>query len=220
MLRIFIMIVIACLAALCGVAWAGPVCGPWEPSSNPYRGDQAEAVMRLTEIPEDERRTLADMVRQQYGSVRELVYVSRDGIVGGGDLANLRHMNFGDGRICQGPVNRSTWPAGRREVARVFTVGRWAVLVFDSCRNVALADQGAALPQPAQHGPGDVRSGGVALWPPLVDLFRTLPEDILAVPEPSGLLLVLGALGAMGLVHLVRPAAGRRGRRGGRGGRG
>lgn len=149
-------VTIAVAAAIYSAPAHAAQCGPWNPATDPYKGDQAEAVMRLAEIPDAERRVLADMVRQQYGWQR--VMVNSTGIVGA-DLADLRSMNFGAGRICAGPVDRSTWPAGRHEAARAYTVGRWSVLVFDSCRNVALATNLAALPAAKPYTPADVRAG-------------------------------------------------------------
>ena len=160
-------------------------CGPWEPARDPYQGDQAEAVMRLAEIPAAERRLLADMVRQQYGWQR--VMVSRSGMVGA-ELADLRSMNYGNGRICAGAVDRSAWPAGRHEAARAYTTGRWSVLVFDSCRNVALATNTAALPPSSPYTPQEVRAGYRG---GLGSLFG-VPS--MSVAEPSSMALAIPAL--------------------------
>ena len=176
------------LACVLGVlsmsAVAAPGCGPWEPARDPYRGDQAEAVMRLVEIPEIERRQLADMVRQRYGWRR--VMVGRDSI-DGGRLGELRSMNFGAGRICAGPVDRSTWPAGRHESGLAFTVGRWSVIPFDSCRNVALASETMALLPPRPYTPAEIRAGQRGGLGAL-----GLPS--MSVPEPSTWPLVAVAL--------------------------
>jgi hypothetical protein len=188
-------------AAYSTAAHAAPAaaqCGPWNPATDPYRGDQAEAVMRLTEIPEAERRQLADMVRQQYGWQR--VMVPRSGQVG--ELREIRAMNFGAGRICAGPVDFSAWPAGRHESAKAYTVGRWSVLVFDSCRNVALATNGAALPPPAAPS----REALEAARGPVIGFAPDGPPEVRrTVPEPGA--LALAALAIMGAIGI-----GRRGR--------
>lgn len=176
-------VTIAVAAAIYSAPTHAAECGPWNPATDPYQGDQAAAVMRLDEIPEAERRQLADMVRQQYGWAR--VMVGRAGIVGA-ELAELRSMNFGTGRICAGPVDRSTWPAGRHEAARAYTVGRWSVLVFDSCRNVALATNLAALPAAKPYSPADVRAGYRGSLGSLTNPMQ--------VPEPAGIALAAVAL--------------------------
>lgn len=176
-------VTIAVAAAIYSAPTYAAECGPWNPATDPYQGDQAEAVMRLAEIPEAERRQLADMVRQQYGWQR--VMVGRAGIVGA-ELADLRSMNFGAGRICAGPVDRSTWTAGRHEAARAYTVGRWSVLVFDSCRNVALATNLAALPAATPYTRADVRAGYRGSLGSLA--------NPLQVHEPAGIALAVVAL--------------------------
>ena len=135
---------------------AAPVC-PWpDPGADPFRGDQAAAVMALAEIPLAERIQLADQVRQQYGWRR--VMVTRDA-ADDGRLTELRSMNFGAGRICAGAVDRSMWPPGRHESGRAFAVGRWTVVTFDSCRNVALATDAWAMPAPVPETRESVREG-------------------------------------------------------------
>ena len=181
-------VTIAVAAAVYSTGAHAAQCCPWNPATDPYQGDQAAAVMRLTEIPEDVRKQLADMVRQRYGWQR--VMVNSTGIVGA-ELTNLRSMNFGNGRICAGCVDRSTWPAGRHEAARAYTVGRWSVLVFDSCRNVALATNLAALPAPAAPS----REALEAARGPA---FNFGPDDgalvVRPLPEPGALALTAVAL--------------------------
>lgn len=185
------------VALAAALAWSTTAraadCGPWNPATDPYQGDQAQAVMRLTEIPEDERRLLADMVRQGYGWQR--VYVSRDGVVGA-ELGEVRDMNYGTGRVCPGPVDRSTWPAGRHEAARAFIAGRWAVLLMDSCRNVAVATHYGALVPAVAYAAADVRAG-----------YRAgLGAPSMTVPEPTSLGLALGAVTVAGVISQGRAA--------------
>ena len=55
-------VVAAAYSTAAHAAPAAAQCGPWNPATDPYRGDQAEAVMRLTEIPEAERRLIAKTI--------------------------------------------------------------------------------------------------------------------------------------------------------------
>lgn len=173
-------------------------CGWPDPGANPYRGDQADAVMLLTEIPAYERGQLADMVRQGYGARRGKTRVGRSDI-DGGRLVNLRSMNSGAGAICRGPVDRSMWPAGRSEAASEYSVGRWSVLVFDSCRNVALADNTEALPPPAPPSREGLRT------PARLGLFAPGTAAPLEVPEPGSL-----ALTALAVLLAIRMRGPRR----------
>lgn len=183
----------AALAAVVLAVAAGPAqaatCAWPDPGADRYRGDPAAAVMRLSEIPTDERLQLADMVRQGYGWRR--VMVSRDA-VDGGRLSDLRSMNFGAGRVCQGEVDRSMWTAGRNEAARGYSLGRWSVLHFESCNNVALATDTLALPAPAaptRAGLRQAQGGGMPAWA------QAVPAGTNQIPEPPALaLLALAAL--------------------------
>lgn len=159
-----------------GAAEAEPVCRWPEPARDPFRGDAAEAVLRLDEIPDDERRMLAVMVRQRFGG--RVVHVGRDH-VDDGRLGRLRQMNFGAGRVCEGLVDRSMWPAGRNERAVAYVHGRWAVVVFVSCNNVALADNLEALPAPAEPSRALLeasRGPVVTLGPEGLSLVHSVPE--------------------------------------------
>jgi hypothetical protein len=178
--------VLAVAAALVSVAASAQTC-KWEPATDPFRGDQAAAVMALQEIPLSERIQLADMVRQQYAWRR--VYVTRDS-VDAGRLADMRSMNWGNGRVCPGAVDRSAWPVGRHESGRAYSVGRWAVLVMDSCRNVALATDTYAMPVPAPETRETVREGYRGGLGSL---------GVSAAPEPGSLALAVLALAGVAL---------------------
>jgi len=186
-----LLVAVALVLACAAVPVFAKTC-PWpEPGADPYRGDAAEAVERLP-IPASERSTLAAMVRLDYGWSR--IAVGRDDI-DGGRYADLRAMNFGSGRICDGLVDRSMWTAGRQEVAKVYTVGRYSVLHFASCNNVALATYTLALDEPLRGRElFDARKQQQQIAPGLGGPFAAP----VAVPEPSsialGLLAVLAAL--------------------------
>jgi len=172
-------------------ARADAVC-PWpDPGRDPYRGDAAAAVERLTAIPEGERRTLAGMVRQRFGG--RVVYVGRDQM-DDGRLGELRDMNFGAGRVCRGLVDRSSWPAGRHERAVAYVVGRWAVLVFASCNNVAWATNLDALPEPVAPEPSRERleaARGPVLWFWQEQVPHAEGGQVRHVSEPGGFALAV-----------------------------
>ena len=105
-------------------------------------------------------------------------------------------MNFGTGRVCRGEVDRSMWTAGRNERAVAYVHGRWAVLVFQSCGNVAVADNLEALPEPAQPS----REALQASRGPVISLDPDAGFVVRRVPEPGSLALaVLAVLCAVGM---------------------
>lgn len=138
----------ALIAALCAAysIGANAACVWADPGSNPYTGDKAAAVRKLTDIPAGTRERLAELVEARAG---RHVVVTRDQI-DGGRYVGLRDMNFGAGRICPGAVDRSMWPVLHQEGAMVFQEGRYAVLWFSRCGNVAWAEDPKARPSVAQ----------------------------------------------------------------------
>lgn len=174
-------------------------CGPWDPGSAPYGGGPdaaAAAVERLPNLSADARRQLADQVRQRYGGQR--VMVSASGISGG--FANLRDMNGAGGHICHGPVDRSTWPAGRNESGWAYSYGSEAVLVLDSCGNVAQITNTAALPPPAAPSREALRRGASTSTLAYAVLPFAAPADatVHRVPEPvTGWLVGMALLAAL-----------------------
>lgn len=180
---------------------------PWpDPGRSPYTGDKAAAVRRLP-IPEAEREQLAQMVALRFGWRQ--VLVQRDG-VDGGRLADLRHMNFAQGRVCPGLVDISMWPADRVERALAYSVGPWVVLVFSACGNVALATD-TAVPAPAL-GARDAhaarqRAGATGGGPA-----GRAAGVVGQVPEPAGLgLAALGLCLVLGRRMRLARGAGRAG---------
>ncbi len=138
----------ALVAALCAAysIGANAACIWADPGSNPYTGNKAAAVRKLTDIPAGTRERLAELVEARAG---RHVVVTRDQI-DGGRYVGLRDMNFGSGRICPGAVDRSMWPVLHQEGAMVFQEGRYAVLWFSRCGNVAWAEDPKARPSVAQ----------------------------------------------------------------------
>lgn len=127
-------LLIAVSSALFSVS-ANAMCTWANPGANPYTGDKAEAVRRLEGIPAGTRERLAELVAARAG---RHVVVTRDQI-DGGRYVGLRDMNFGSGRICPGEIDRSMWPVNHQEGAMVFQEGKFAVLWFSRCGNVAWA---------------------------------------------------------------------------------
>lgn len=136
---------IAVMSALV-ISSANAACVWADPGSNPYTGDKAAAVRKLADIPSGTRERLAELVEKRAG---RHVVVTRDQI-DGGRYVGLRDMNFGNGRICPGAVDRSMWPVLHQEGAMVFQEGRYAVLWFSRCGNVAWAEDPKARPSVAQ----------------------------------------------------------------------
>lgn len=146
-----------------------------DPGANPYTGNKAVAVRRLEDIPAGTRERLAELVEARAG---RHVVVTRDQI-DGGRYVGLRDMNFGSGRVCPGEIDRSMWPIDHQEGAMVFQEGRYAVLWFSQCGNVAWAIEPTARPSVAQ----------------LKDEMRaTKGEAISAVAEPGTLWMIGAAL--------------------------
>lgn len=172
------------------------VCDWNNPGANRSMIDTATAIMRLTEIPEDVRRTLADMAGHRTGvqhSWRQVV-ATRDQI-DAGRYVELRNMNWGkDGRICIGPVDRSRWPADHFERGRLFQVGPWAVIVFSACGNVAQVTDVMA-PLPTREHTID-RNGWRQAYIPGMSAPAGAGSTF-SVPEPGSLLLAGMALLAL-----------------------
>lgn len=172
-----------------------------EPGRNPYTGPKAAAVMRLEEIPLDERRALADMVGQAYSG--QVIAWTRDGDRDG-RFVNLRDMNFGaDGLIVPGAVDTSGWAPGHTEGARVFCAGYHCVAWFARCGNIARVDD-SKLPAPAlsaREAHAARLAGGTGLRLP----GGGAGGGARAVPEPAG-----WALGLLAVVLAVRMRGPRR----------
>lgn len=181
------------LAALVPAAGAA-TCPPWEPASAPYQGDPVAAVKRLPIAPDD-KALLVMMVGQGFGGVR--AYSGPAGVEGRSlNLANRRFMNGAGGRVCEGATNYSRFPAGRREVGWVYVAGRSAVIVYDSCGNVELADNLNALPPPPEPSRQALRAAQAARQGSSLAALLA-PGAAHQVPEPGTLaLLALAALAA------------------------
>jgi hypothetical protein len=154
-----------------------------EPGRDPYTGDKAAAVRRLTEIPAETRETLALMVEGRFSAV--VTTWTREGEASG-RFGQLADMNFGQGRIVPGPVDVSGWPPGHREGAMVFAANGYAVAWFARCGNIArVVDLHApAAPVSAREAHAARLAGGSGLRMP-----GGQGGGGRAVPEPAGWLL-------------------------------
>lgn len=186
-----------CLIALVALAFApaaAKVCDWSNPGTDKYTGDPSSAVDRLAEVPADVRDVLRAKIKAGLG---RMVLIGRDQ-VDGGRLVNLRSMNFGGGRICDGPVDRSAWTSGRLEQAMSYEDRGYAVLHVKSCNNVTLATDTTYI------APADAKSAFDAqraqasepqLWfgtgPGLIAPQQTDESAVAtAVPEPGSLALL------------------------------
>lgn len=108
------------------------------------------------------------------------VTISRDGISApfGATAANLRDMHWGKTR-CDGPVDRSAWPANHTELALVYCAEGQCVAIPRTCGNVSRIDFAAKY-----RAEPEIR--------PEYDPY--IPRDINTVPEPSSIALVALAL--------------------------
>lgn len=167
--------VVAIAAAAYSVS-AQAQCVWADPGANPYTGGKAEAVLKLDGIPQGTRLRLAELVAARVGFRQ--VLVTRDQI-DGGRLTDLRDMNFGDGRICQGAVDRSMWSATHAEPAMAWQEGKHVVLWFVRCGNIARATDPSARETVTQ----------------LKENAETIKaQGIRQVSEPEGLALLAVAL--------------------------
>ena len=125
------------VALVAGHTWAA--C-PWaDPGADPYRGTPSAAINRMADIPAPVRAELVELRGMGAGVP---VRVTRDAILGMDGAArftNLRDMNFGDGAVCRGAVDRSMWPEGHIELATAYSAQGYVVLHFRRCQNIARA---------------------------------------------------------------------------------
>lgn len=145
---------------------AAAVCSWADPGKHPYMRPQAEALADYADIPAADRARLARRIATS--DYDDIATIARDRIEGARYYGNLRDMHFGDGRVCRGPVDRSSWH-GTRELGLVYCEGGRCVIVPTVCRNVARVDplpgapeRPASAPQ-AVPEPGSLALAGLAL---------------------------------------------------------
>jgi hypothetical protein len=112
-----------------------PTCSWDRPGQNPYKGTQADAIDRYTDIPENVRITLKS--RMEDGLSDDKVSITRDGIIGHNKYSpEIRDMHFGSASVCS-TVTREKWAADRIEPGIVYCVGKHCILVPKICGNVS-----------------------------------------------------------------------------------
>jgi hypothetical protein len=176
--------IIGALAILAAASAQAATC-PWpDPGANPYTGTPAAAIQRLADIPAQYQAELIENVSMGAGIQ---VRVTRDAILstdGAVRYTNLRDMNFGDGRVCVGAVDRAMWPDGHIELATLYRSNGHVVLHFRRCNNVARATD--PLVQAAMAPPPVARPSTVRRWlsgeKPAAG---TATAQATAVPEPG-----------------------------------
>ncbi len=154
--------IIGALALLATASAQAATC-PWpDPGANPYTGTPAAAINRMSGIPAPYKSELIDLIGMGAGVQ---VRVTRDAILssdGSARYVDLRDMNFGDGRVCPGAVDRSMWPDGHIELATLYSSRGHVVLHFRRCRNLARATDSMVMPD--------------TLPPPTAGHTRSVPE--------------------------------------------
>ncbi|WP_217907471.1 MHFG family PEP-CTERM protein [Massilia sp. BJB1822] len=114
-----------------------PRCSWDRPGRNPYRGTPAAAMSRYPDIPEPQRRILAERIAR--GQMDEMVDISRDAIQGKGKHAyesEIRDMHFAARTVC-GEVTRSKWAPERLEPAAIYCEGEHCIIVPKICNNIS-----------------------------------------------------------------------------------
>lgn len=163
----------ALLLTICAPANAliGGDCTWRDPGREPYTGSVTDAIMSFDHIRYDQRLLLSLMVRHR--PPVDVVAIGRETVTGSRHFSydrGVNGMHFGRGRVC-GTVTRDGWAADQIEIARVWCLDRWCIVIPDVCGNVAWT----------------VRY-------PLAS--EVMHKATHAVPEPGALWLVLAGLGA------------------------
>jgi len=171
-----------------------PGCSWAHPGANPYRGDPVAALSDFG-LSDEQRAQIATQMRARQPT--DVVTITRDDILsrsGPEAYTDLREMHSGGGQVCHGEVDRSAWPARRRERALVYCAGDACVIVPTICNNVSRVsrkpDRAAVLDEtpidiePAA-GPRPAPSPTDTSQPPQAPLaFFPNPEDG-GLPSPS-----------------------------------
>lgn len=109
----------------------------WDnPGVNPYRGSVAEAVSRYTEIPASDRAQIIKAIEQkQYD---DIVLITKNKVIGTHTYSpNLTKMHFGTNTVCK-EISRKGWANSRLERAKVYSYGKYSVIIPEICGNVSL----------------------------------------------------------------------------------
>lgn len=136
----------ALVAAPPGCSWANP-------GANPYRGVPA-AVLSDFAMPDDTRARLRALMLAHRPT--DVAVITRDDIVGEHGYTDLREMHSGHGKVCRGPVDRSSWSARRHERAFVYCADGVCVIVPVICNNVSLVTRKPEREAALDDGPIDI----------------------------------------------------------------
>lgn len=142
-----------------------PSC-EWHPGSNRATVNPVVAVARL-DMPAPTRAALiAKMERHQFDDVVSITWAAVTSKQGANDYsADIRRMNFGEGRICE-RVTRAKWDSLHSEEAIVYIVDGRAYGVAAACGNLfemSRTDHAAPLTPiaaPTYMDGSDLRTGG------------------------------------------------------------
>ena len=156
----------ALVAAPANCSWA-------HPGANPYRGNPVRALGDFGLPPGTREKLRALMAAHAYTDV---VAISRDGIVGAHDYADLREMHGGGGRVCHGEVDRSAWSATHRERGLVYCADDACVVVPTICNNVSLVTRKPEREAALDETPIDISPAAGPPSPP-ADQPTTTPTD-------------------------------------------
>lgn len=170
----------AALAVLAACSWASP-------GADPYSGPVPAAIEAYADIPAPVRAKLRQRLEKR--AYDDIALITRDGIVGKREYADLRGMHFGAGRVCQ-TVDRSAWTAAHTERGLIYCEAEHCIIVPTVCRNVARVTRMPA-PAPAPTPTSNAPTGGNGLK--LVDL-PPVPSgggEIQTVTEHHGLTITV-----------------------------
>lgn len=169
---------------------------PWpDPGANRYTGLPGPAIVAL-QYPAHIAGPLIKAAEDR--AYYQMATVTRDRMTldDGTELTGLQNMNFGDGRVCRGPVDRSMWPDGRILRALVYRERGHYLLSFTSCGNFARAFSPRDTPANYAALPAGPGLRPVPWWQFWKDKREVQPVQgaVQPAPEPGTLGLVIVAL--------------------------
>jgi hypothetical protein len=131
----------------------------------PYMGTMVSCVDSYTDISAVDRAKLKQMIGDR--AYTDDVMISRDKIEGMYSYDPQMWDMHWQGGVCKGMVDRSKWPAEKRERAYVYTTGNVSVIIPFACRNCARTIRGEPI---------------VAIVP----VIPLTPNEMIAEPMPVG----------------------------------
>lgn len=166
-----------------------PRCSWDRPGRNPYRGTPAAAMSRYPDIPEPQRRLLAERIAR--GQMDEMVEITRDAVEGKGKHgyeSEIRDMHFAARTLCN-EVTRTKWAPERREPAAIYCEGEHCIIVPKICNNISritrkspAVAQAKPLPKLVKPKLRDIQPGELGeaeeIDPDLTDALAALSEEV------------------------------------------